>query len=156
MMKFNNIRGRFSLIICFMGDIMWKYQGLSPQRPARGSVWCQADFTFRTWPSYTWYIPACMPIRIHMKSWVCAQNPGFEAFRFTHTWKRMLFRTNHGKVRDLRQWIEHLHIHSNRKWRRWHTPAAMFLYQAKMNHLSLGYTQALKVRNLCESDRKDI
>ena len=32
----------------------------------------------------------------------------------------------------------------------------MFLYQAKMNHLFLGYTQAEQMRNSCESDRKDI
>jgi len=32
----------------------------------------------------------------------------------------------------------------------------MFLYQAKMNHLLLGYAQVEQVRNSYESDRKDI
>ena len=39
-------------------------------------------------------------------------------------------------------------------------PAAMFLYQARMDLLFLGYTPCYKqteqVRNSCESDRKDM
>ena len=80
------------LAICFMGDIMGKYQGLL------------ANFTStvpRAWvcvmssrlyiphmavihSSNTWYIPACLYLYIARKSRTCALNAGFEAFCFMH------------------------------------------------------------------------
>ena len=64
-------------------------------RPARESV---ADFTFcgRHTQSVLYTVThgslhSCMHIRIHMKSWMCVQNAGFEVLRSTHSWHCMLF-----------------------------------------------------------------